>query len=123
MKANARILAIGLLNAALLMNAVALAAEDQLNKTPPEQGSDPGGCCDNVTGRGHTLTEAAVTVYWRPGCLYSVALLRSLERAGLRVREVNIWQDEDGAAFVRDFARGNETVPTVRIGPVALINP
>jgi mycoredoxin len=38
-------------------------------------------------------------------------------------REVNIWADEDAAAFVRSVARGNETVPTVMVGDVSLVNP
>ncbi len=36
---------------------------------------------------------------------------------------VNIWDDPDGAAFVRSVADGNETVPTVVIDAVAHINP
>jgi glutaredoxin-like protein len=68
--------------------------------------------------------EAAVAVvYWRPGCPFCAML-----RAGLRLhrvpfREVNIWDDPDAAAFVRSVARGNETVPTVTVGAVSLVNP
>jgi mycoredoxin len=51
------------------------------------------------------------------------SLLRGLERSGLRLDRVDIRQDEDGAAFVRSVARGNETVPTVSVGDVALVNP
>jgi hypothetical protein len=36
---------------------------------------------------------------------------------------VNIWDDPAGAEFVRSVAHGNETVPTVAIGAVALVNP
>ena len=36
---------------------------------------------------------------------------------------VNIWEDADAASFVRSVARGNETVPTVTIGDIALVNP
>lgn len=64
-----------------------------------------------------------IIVYWRPGCGFSAGLLRSLERAELRFERINIWDDEAGAAFVRSVARGNETVPTVQVGPVALVNP
>jgi mycoredoxin len=64
-----------------------------------------------------------VTVYWRPGCGFCGALLRSLERTGVSFDRVDIWQDEDGAAFVRSVAGGNETVPTVRVVDVALVNP
>jgi mycoredoxin len=39
------------------------------------------------------------------------------------VDEINIWEDPDGAAFVRSVAGGNETVPTVRIGTRSVVNP
>jgi mycoredoxin len=65
----------------------------------------------------------AITVYWRPGCGFCSGLLRSLERQGLSFERVNIWDDPEGAAFVRSVARGNETVPTVRVGDVAMVNP
>jgi mycoredoxin len=39
------------------------------------------------------------------------------------VREVNIWDDEQAAARVRQATGGNETVPTVFVGEHALINP
>ena len=35
----------------------------------------------------------------------------------------NIHEDPDDAAIVRSVAGGNETVPTVIVGPVALVNP
>lgn len=69
------------------------------------------------------MFEHPVTVYWRPGCGFCSSLLRALDRSGLEFRRVDIWQDERGAAFVRSVARGNETVPTVRVDAVALINP
>jgi mycoredoxin len=68
-------------------------------------------------------TDVPVTVYWRPGCGFCSALLRGLERSGLRFDRVDIWQDENGARFVRSVADGNETVPTVRVVDVALVNP
>ena len=68
-------------------------------------------------------TTAAVTVYWRPGCGFCSSLLRNLERQELSFDQVNIWEDEDAAAFVRSVANGNETVPTVKVGDVALVNP
>lgn len=67
--------------------------------------------------------EGPVTVFWRPGCGFCSSLLRGLERHGLGFDRVNIWDDEEGAAFVRSVADGNETVPTVRIVDVALVNP
>lgn len=69
------------------------------------------------------MSHDAVTVYWRPGCGFCASLLRGLDRAGLTFERVDIWQDEDAARFVRRVAGGNETVPTVRVGGVALVNP
>jgi glutaredoxin len=46
-----------------------------------------------------------------------------LRRARVQFREVNIWNDPSAAAFVRSVANGNETVPTVSIGTVHLVNP
>lgn len=66
---------------------------------------------------------ADVTVHWRPGCGFCSGLLRGLERQGLEFERRNIWEDEEAAAFVRSVADGNETVPTVAVGEVALVNP
>jgi mycoredoxin len=46
-----------------------------------------------------------------------------LRRARVKFHEVNIWNDPSAAAFVRSVANGNETVPTVTIGEVSLVNP
>lgn len=73
--------------------------------------------------QGQGRDEDVVTVYWRPGCGFCTVLLRGLERSGLQFVRRNIWEDEDAAAFVRGVANGNETVPTVRVGPSALVNP
>ena len=64
-----------------------------------------------------------ITFYWRPGCPFCSSLRSGLRRAGLPFREVNIRDDPNAAAFVRSVARGNETVPTVSIGKVNLVNP
>lgn len=64
-----------------------------------------------------------VTLYWRPGCGFCSSLVRGLERHGLEFEQVNIWEDEDAAAFVRSVANGNETVPTVQVGQTAMVNP
>lgn len=66
---------------------------------------------------------AAVTVYWRPGCGFCSGLLRSLERHEVVFDRRNIWEDDAAAALVRRVADGNETVPTVVVGDVALVNP
>lgn len=70
-----------------------------------------------------TDDTAPVVIHWRPGCGFCSALLRGVESTPLRYETVNIWEDEAGAAFVRSVADGNETVPTVRVGDVALVNP
>lgn len=67
--------------------------------------------------------SAQVTVYWRPGCPFCSMLRAGLRRHDVQFHEVNIWEDPDGAAFVRSVARGNETVPTVTVGDTALVNP
>jgi mycoredoxin len=50
-------------------------------------------------------------------------LRAGLQREGIETHEVNIWEDPEAAAFVRSVARGNETVPTVTVGSVSLVNP
>ncbi len=64
-----------------------------------------------------------IVVYWRPGCPFCSSLLRQLDTRGVPHRRVDIWQDPDAAATVRSIAAGNETVPTVVVGPVSLVNP
>lgn len=66
---------------------------------------------------------AEIVVYSRPMCPYCFMLRSALRRADLPFTEVNIWDDPQAAAFVRSVADGNETVPTVAIGAVALVNP
>ncbi|MEO7369860.1 MAG: glutaredoxin domain-containing protein, partial [Ilumatobacteraceae bacterium] len=74
----------------------------------------------------HTTPPAAtheIVVYWRPGCPFCSRLRAGLRRSGLEVREINIWDDPAAAAFVRSVAGGNETVPTVVVDGLALVNP
>lgn len=68
-------------------------------------------------------SPSPVTVYWRPGCPYCARLRRELRGIGLATAEVNIWEDPAAAATVRAFASGNETVPTVVVGGMGLVNP
>ncbi|MCX5196178.1 NrdH-redoxin [Streptomyces sp. NBC_00249] len=56
-----------------------------------------------------------ITVYWRPGCAFCIALWSKLRLTGTPYRPVNIWRDPEAAAFVRGVNDGNETVPTVRV--------
>lgn len=64
-----------------------------------------------------------VEFYWRPGCGFCMMLDRSLSKAGVTIHKHNIWDDPDHAATVRGWANGNETVPTVVIDDVGLVNP
>jgi mycoredoxin len=66
---------------------------------------------------------APVTVYTRPGCPFSFLLRRRLRRRGVPFTEVDIWQDPQAAAAVREVADGNETVPTVHVAGQWLVNP
>jgi pimeloyl-ACP methyl ester carboxylesterase/glutaredoxin len=74
---------------------------------------------DEVAGSG----GSPVVVYWRPGCMFSSGLIRGLERWGLEFERIDIWEDPEGAAFVRSVADGAETVPTVLVAGLALVNP
>ena len=64
-----------------------------------------------------------VTVYLRPGCPFRHRLMRDLEKTDLAVTVRDIWEDPEAAAFVRSVADGNETVPTVTVGDISLVNP
>ena len=61
------------------------------------------------------MTET-LTVYWRPGCPYSVRLKARLRLARIPFQRVNIWDDPAAAAVVRSVNHGDELVPTVRLG-------
>lgn len=77
----------------------------------------------DLLARAVDVNQIPIRVYWRPGCGFCASLLRALDRDGLAYAPVNIWDEPEAAAFVRSVARGNETVPTVRVGDVALVNP
>lgn len=65
----------------------------------------------------------AVTFCWRPGCGFCAMLRRGLRRRGIPLDERNIWTDDEAAAVVRAATGGDETVPTVVVDGVALVNP
>lgn len=65
----------------------------------------------------------AVEFYWRPGCGFCMMLERGLNKAGVPLNKHNIWDDPANAAIVREHANGNETVPTVVVGDIAMVNP
>lgn len=64
-----------------------------------------------------------VVIYWRPGCVFCMRLKAMLIGVGDGATWVNIWRDQEGAAYVRSVNDGNETVPTVVIDGVAHTNP
>ena len=64
-----------------------------------------------------------VTFYWRQGCGFCTRLHRGLSSHGVALDMRNIWEDPTNAAAVRSVAGGNETVPTVLVGDVAMVNP
>ena len=67
--------------------------------------------------------QPSATVYWRPGCVYCLRLRWSLGRLARRAAWIDIWTNEDAAAFVRGVNDGNETVPTVVVGDTVRTNP
>jgi mycoredoxin len=69
------------------------------------------------------MSADAVHYYWRPGCPFCSMLRRGLDKAGIETIDHNIWENQDDAATVRFYANGNETVPTVVIGEVGMVNP
>ncbi len=64
-----------------------------------------------------------IELYWRPGCGYCSSLRRGLDKLGIERVEHNIWDEPGGVDIVRLHANGNETVPTVVLGDVGLVNP
>lgn len=68
-------------------------------------------------------TPSPVVVFWRPGCAYCTRLRSKLHRAGVRIEEINIWEDPTAASLVRSVNGGSETVPTVGLWDDLLVNP
>lgn len=66
---------------------------------------------------------SAVVIYWRPGCGFCARLRGSLGADAEKATWINIWDDQDAAAFVREANGGNETVPTVVLDGVPVTNP
>lgn len=67
--------------------------------------------------------QEGVAIYWRPGCPFCQMLTARVRAHADDAAWVNIWQDPEGAAYVRSVNGGNETVPTVVIDGVAHSNP
>lgn len=70
-----------------------------------------------------STNDGEIVVYWRPGCGFCSSLRSKLDKAQVPHRLVNIWDEPAGAATVRSIAKGNETVPTVEVGSVGMVNP
>ncbi|MGB3736098.1 MAG: glutaredoxin domain-containing protein [Ilumatobacter sp.] len=70
-----------------------------------------------------TQTPNQIDLYWRPGCGFCSSLRGQLDKLGIERVEHNIWDEPQKASVVREHANGNETVPTVVIGGVGMVNP
>lgn len=66
---------------------------------------------------------AQIDLYWRPGCGFCSSLRGQLDKLGIERVEHNIWDEPAKANVVRHYANGNETVPTVVVGDIGLVNP
>ncbi|MEM9039190.1 MAG: glutaredoxin domain-containing protein [Actinomycetota bacterium] len=75
---------------------------------------------DATTG---DLDADRIDLYWRPGCGFCMMLRRNLDQLGVERVEHDIWSDLEAAEIVRSHANGNETVPTVVVGGVGMVNP
>ena len=64
-----------------------------------------------------------IDFYWRPGCPFCMGLERNLNKLNVPLNKKNIWDNPADAATVRQHANGNETVPTIVIDDVAMVNP
>lgn len=60
-----------------------------------------------------TNNSKNITVYGRPGCPGVGPVLQLLDAAGAAYDYIDIRQDPDAAALVRELAGGYESVPTV----------
>ncbi|MGB3187201.1 MAG: glutaredoxin domain-containing protein [Ornithinimicrobium sp.] len=69
------------------------------------------------------MPEHPILIYWRPGCGFCARLRSSLGADAEKATWINIWDDQDAAAFVRGANDGNETVPTVVLDGVPVTNP
>ncbi|CAN5358629.1 hypothetical protein BH23ACT3_BH23ACT3_02950 [soil metagenome] len=83
----------------------------------------PTGVSDGANENGDGIEPAEIVVYWRPGCMFCASLARQLDRHRVPHVAVDIWSDPAAGALVRSVANGSETVPTVFVGRVPLVNP
>lgn len=71
----------------------------------------------------NTNTASKIDLYWRPGCGFCSSLRSQLDKLGIERVEHNIWDEPEKSAIVKQHANGNETVPTVVVGGVGMVNP
>lgn len=75
-------------------------------------------------GAGRSGADAVpIEVFWRPGCPFCTGLRGVLLDHEVTATWRNIWEDRQAREIVRSANRGNEIVPTVRIGNTTLTNP
>jgi len=67
--------------------------------------------------------QSPVVIYWRPGCGFCMRLRQALGADAEQATWINIWDDQDAAAFVREANDGSETVPTVVLDGIPVTNP
>ena len=58
------------------------------------------------------VRDNAVVVYWRPGSIGCLRLRSALRSVSDQILWVNVWADDEAAAFVRALNGGSEVVPT-----------
>ena len=78
---------------------------------------------ESVSRSAALASDSEVVIYHRPGCTFCIRMKAMLGKDGAQVTWVDIWDDEEAAAFVRSVNDGNETVPTVVVGGKAHTNP
>jgi hypothetical protein len=67
-----------------------------------------------MSGVDEHLAAGGAVVFWRPGCQSCARLIRELGPESRPVPYwVNIWDEDEAAARVRQYNDGLETVPTV----------
>lgn len=78
---------------------------------------------DQAVAAPHSASAAPlVEVFWRPGCPYCRSLRGMLLDYDVESKWRNIWEDPEARDIVRAANRGNETVPTVKVGSRTLTN-
>lgn len=91
--------------------------------TSPWRGRRGGATQQEVAAMAEEDPRRAVVVYWRPGCGYCARLKSRLGSLRERATWVNIWADDEAAAYLRSVNDGDETVPTVVIDGIPQTNP